>query len=87
MAAGMPMADNILECQLVPLKRSSYPVHFTDAQWSELEATFPDGVCDYNKPGVDQRPTIPWLTYQHTNGKVIYGGQPMGPPPSSHLVD
>jgi hypothetical protein len=76
MSAGMPASDDILECQLVPLKRSSYPAHFTDAQWSELEAAFPDGVCDYNRPGVDQRP----------NGKVIYGGRPMGPPPTSHLV-
>jgi hypothetical protein len=87
MSAGMPMADNILECQLVPLKRSAYPVHFTDAEWRELEGAFPGGVCDYNKPGVAQRGTIPWLTYQRPNGHVIYGGKRMGPPPTSHLVD
>lgn len=84
MGAGMPASDDILECQLVPLRKSSYPVQFTDAQWQELEATFPDGVCDYNKPGVAQRSTIPWLGYQRPDGKVIYGGQPLGAPPSSH---
>ena len=59
-------------------------MQFTDAQWQELEATFPDGVCDYNKPGVAQRYTIPWLGYQRPDGKVIYGGRPLGAPPSSH---
>ncbi|HEX3705539.1 MAG TPA: DUF6351 family protein, partial [Mycobacteriales bacterium] len=86
MSAGMPMSDDILECQLQPLRRSSYPVSFTDAQWAELEATFPDGVCNYNEPGVDQRGAIPWLTYQRPNGHVIYGGTPMGAAPTSHLV-
>jgi hypothetical protein len=83
MSAGMPMSDDILECQLQPLRRASYPVHFSDAQWSSLEATFPDGVCNYNEPGVDQRGTVPWLTYQKPNGHVIYGGKQLGPPPVS----
>jgi hypothetical protein len=83
MSAGMPESDDVLECRLQPLRRAAYPVHFTDAQWQELEETFPDGVCNYNKPGVGQRGTIPWLTYQRPNGKVIYGGKPLGPPPTS----
>jgi hypothetical protein len=83
MSAGMPQSDDVLECRLQPLRRAAYPVHFTDAQWQELEETFPDGVCNYNKPGVGQRGTIPWLTYQRPNGKVIYGGKPLGPPPTS----
>ena len=57
--------------------------NFTDAEWQSLQKAFPSGVCDYSKPGVDQRPTIPWLTYQDGSGKVIYGGRPMGPAPVS----
>jgi hypothetical protein len=86
MAAGMPMSDDILECHLQPLRKSSYPVTFTAAQWATLERVFPQGVCNYDKPGVDQRPTIPWRTYQKPGGHVIYGGKPMGKLPISHLL-
>jgi hypothetical protein len=79
----MPMSDDILECRLQPLRRAAYPVSFTDAQWQLLKATFPTGVCNYNKSGVAQRGAVPWLTYQRPNGKVIYGGKPLGPAPHS----
>jgi hypothetical protein len=77
-AAGGPLASDVLACSLQPLRRSSFSVAFTSAQWVVLRATFPDGVCNWNKPGLEQQPTIPWLTY--TKGP---GGQPLGPPPQS----
>jgi hypothetical protein len=92
MVAGDAITTDDNKCQLEPLSRSSYtytvggvsvPVPFTDAQWAQLQQTFPNGVCDFSKPGVDQQPTVPWLTYQDANGNVIYGGQPLGPPPVS----
>jgi hypothetical protein len=86
MSAGMPIADDTLECRLEPLRRSSYPVQFTDAQWRELEQTFPGGVCNYGERGVDQHGAVAWLTYQKPDGDVIYGGRPMGPPPTSRLL-
>lgn len=81
--AGEAITTDQNKCALVALDRSSYKVTFTDAQWSALQATFPDGVCDYAKAGVSQQPTIPWQTYQNSHGSVIYGGKPMGPPPVS----
>jgi hypothetical protein len=87
MAAGMPMSDDILECHLKPLRKDDYPVTFTDAQWTALTKAFPDGVCNYNRRGVSQTPTVKWLTYQKHNGHVIYGGRPLGAPPSSHLTE
>jgi hypothetical protein len=82
--AGDPITTDANKCQLKPLRRSAYlPVRFTDAEWVELTRTFPRGVCDYARPGVDQRPTIPWLTYQTASGQVIYGGRPLGRPPVS----
>jgi hypothetical protein len=86
MSAGMPTADDTLDCQLQPLRRSDYPVTFTDAQWAALLKAFPDGVCNYNVPGIGVQPTIPWLTYQNSSGGVVYGGTPLGAPPSSVLV-
>jgi hypothetical protein len=81
--AGEPITTDQNACQLEPLNRSSYDVTFTSAEWTELEAAFPAGVCNYGKPGNRQQPTIPWLTYQTAAGKVIYGGRPLGTAPAS----
>jgi hypothetical protein len=83
MAAGMPLADDTLQCQLKPLRQDDYPVTFTTAQWQALQKAFPNGVCDYSRPGVDQHGTTPWLTYQDDQGRVVYGGRPLGPAPRS----
>jgi hypothetical protein len=81
--ADEPMVDDILKCQLKPLRRDDYPVAFTDAQWARLVKAFPAGVCDYSRPGVAQQPTVGWLTYQDRRGNVIYGGKPLGAVPRS----
>jgi hypothetical protein len=92
MVAGDAITTDANKCQLKPLDRSSYtvtiagittPVPFTRAEWAELQHAFPHGVCDFSKPGVGQQPTVPWQTYQRTNGRVIFGGEPLGPPPVS----
>jgi hypothetical protein len=85
--AGMPMANDTIKCELKPLRREDYPgIQFTDAQWEALRKTFPDGVCDYSKPGVDRVPTQPWQTYQDADGKVVYGGRPLGRAPVSRAL-
>jgi hypothetical protein len=78
-AAGSPLTDDILQCQTKRPRRGDYRVSFTDAQWATLLAAFPSGVCDWRRPGVDQRPAIPWLTY--ADGP---SGRPLGDPPRSH---
>ncbi len=81
--AGESRRNDILKCQLKPLRREDYTATFSDAQWAALEAVFPTGVCDFSKPGVGERATVPWMTYQDREGKVIYGGRPMGKAPRS----
>ena len=84
MVAGDAITTDDNKCQLKPLRRADYHgIPFTHAQWTKLQKTFPKGVCDFSKPGVDQQPTIAWLTYQGPHGHVIYGGRPMGSPPVS----
>jgi hypothetical protein len=83
-AADEPLTDDVLKCQLKPLRRDDYPVAFTDAQWQRLQQAFPTGVCDYSRQGVDQHGATPWLTYQDSAGNVVYGGRPLGPTPSSN---
>jgi hypothetical protein len=81
--AGDAITTDANKCRLQPLARGDYRVDLSDGQWAQLQATFPTGVCDFGRPGVDQQPTIPWLTYQTAAGKVIFGGRPLGPPPRS----
>jgi hypothetical protein len=85
--SGMPAADDTMKCELAPLRRSAYgSVTFTDAQWAEMHKAFPEGVCDYRKPGVDRVPTRPWQSYQDARGRVVYGGRGLGAPPKSATV-
>jgi hypothetical protein len=78
--AGAPDTNDTGKCQLKPLRRADYgKVSFTDEQWAGLQKVFPAGVCDYAKPLVDFRYTIPWLTY---SGEGQY--KPLGPAPKSH---
>jgi hypothetical protein len=82
--ADEPITDDVLKCQLKPLRRADYPVTFTADQWKRLEKAFASGVCNYGKPGVDQNvTTVPWLTYQDRHGHVVYGGKPLGAAPRS----
>jgi uncharacterized tannase-like protein DUF6351 len=84
--ADGPLTEDVMKCQLKPMRRDDYPVTFTDDQWRRLGQAFPGGVCDYAKPGISQHGAIPWLTYQSRHGRVIYGGKPMGRPPVSHRI-
>jgi hypothetical protein len=86
--AGMPLADDTIKCELQPLRREHYgpPGTFTDDQWAALVTTYPNGVCDYSKPGVGRRPTVPWQSYQTASGKVVYGGRALGASPRSARV-
>jgi hypothetical protein len=81
-----PLTDDVMKCRLKPMRREDYPVTFSDDQWRRLQQAFPDGVCDYSRPGVSQRGAIPWLTYQDRRGRAIYGGKRMGRPPVSQRI-
>ncbi|MES2974611.1 MAG: DUF6351 family protein [Pseudomonadota bacterium] len=73
MAAGGPLADDIAKCQLKPLDAADYAVTFAPAQWVLLQNVFPQGVCDWSKPGMSQQPSRPWQSF--------------GPSPMNKLFD
>jgi hypothetical protein len=84
--AGDVNTADTMKCQLRPLSRADDygplgALTFTDEQWAQLQALFPDGVCDYGKPGVDAQGTVPWLTYGDA-ASVIYGGTPLPQAPT-----
>ena len=79
LAAGEPLVDNSMQCQLEPLAAADYAVTFTAGQWARLQQAFPDGVCDWSKKPVGFHHSKPWLTF--ADGP---GGRPLGHPPDSH---
>jgi len=72
LAAGEPLTDDILKCQLKPVDVKDYKTAPTADQLAKLQAAFPSGVCDYTKPGVQQTQKI--VTWANFTGKGTYVG-------------
>jgi hypothetical protein len=54
-AAGAPLTDDVLKCALKPFSTSDYGQRLTGAQIRRLKMVFPEGVCDWSRPGVGQQ--------------------------------
>jgi hypothetical protein len=54
-AAGGPLADDILKCALKPIDVRDYNQMLTPEQLGRVKIIFPDGVCDYTRAGVEHR--------------------------------
>lgn len=64
LAAGMPLANDVVKCQLKSIDVKDYAVEMTPIELDRLQRIFPDGVCDYTKPGIEQRPLRgTWLSF------------------------
>jgi hypothetical protein len=85
LGAGEPIVNDYWKCPLKPLTRQDFPstVTFTQAEWAQLKAAFPSGVCDWTKAAVNRQRTVPWLTYQNAAGALVHGGSPLGDAPRS----
>jgi uncharacterized tannase-like protein DUF6351 len=56
LVAGANLADDVLKCQLKPIDAKDYAGRLSADDLQQLRQVFPGGVCDYSKPGVNQRP-------------------------------
>ena len=64
LAAGGSLGGTTLKCQLKPVTVTDYTASFTPAELVRLNTIFPQGVCDWSKPGVAQQaPTDWWLRF------------------------
>jgi hypothetical protein len=54
-AAGAPLVNDVLACELVPVDPESYGVAFTDEQVERLRRIFAEGVCDWDARGRGQQ--------------------------------
>jgi hypothetical protein len=61
--AGGPLAANNIKCQLKPIDLADYAVSFISAELTRLHNIFPNGVCDWSKPGVNQTGVVPWASF------------------------
>ena len=55
----MPFTDDVIKCDLKPLRRVGLPAGPVQRRpVGGAAQAFPDGVCDWTKPGVDRVPTV-----------------------------
>ncbi|MDO9453693.1 MAG: DUF6351 family protein [Stagnimonas sp.] len=74
MAAGMPLSDDIIKCQLKPVTASDYTPALTEPQLGELREIFPTGVCDFTKPAAgDVQKSILWPSVGGTTRVEPFG--------------
>ncbi|GAA1914297.1 DUF6351 family protein [Nocardioides marmoribigeumensis] len=74
--AGDDVANDRVACRLKPLTKDLFSfllVPLSDVDLARLQKVFPDGVCDYSRPGIGQGPAETWLTYG-TPTTPTYGG-------------
>ena len=61
--AGGPLDGNVLKCELKPIDPKDYATPFGASDLQRLHRIFPNGVCDWSKPGVSQVPVLPWASF------------------------
>ena len=71
--AGGPLAANNLKCQLKPVDFRDYAVTFTTAEAQQLQSIFPQGVCDWSRPGVNFQGVEPGISYGPAPSDLIAG--------------
>ena len=65
LVAGAPATDDVLKCTVKPVDAKDYTVAPTAEQLAQLRKVFPDGVCDYAKPGVGQTTkVVTWAVFK-----------------------
>jgi Tannase-like family of unknown function (DUF6351) len=81
--AGGARAENILKCQLKPLNFTDADytgIVFTANQQNRMALVFPNGVCDWSKPGVGQQAPVSPQTYAAGPGGVPLPAAPQSSP-------
>jgi len=62
--SGAPLAADVIKCTLKPIAMGDYRVPFTPQQSQRLATVFPNGVCNWTVPGVEQQGLRgTWLTF------------------------
>jgi hypothetical protein len=71
-AAGGPLDGNVLKCQLKPIDLRDYGGSLSASDQERLRHVFPDGVCDWSKPGVNQVPVVTWASFGPAPENLVF---------------
>jgi len=64
LVAGAPPTDDVFKCPLKGVDSADYSLPLSAAQLATVSSVFPNGVCDFTKPGVGKVPLVDiWLSY------------------------
>ena len=72
LVAGAPIALDVIKCQLKQISVADYTSGLTAAQLARLNTAFPQGVCDWSKPGVEQTKSVPWASFGPSPVNLIF---------------
>jgi hypothetical protein len=65
LAAGAPATNDVFKCALKPVDAADYKPALSAEQLTRVRAIFPEGVCDYRKPGAEQaRLAGTWVVFK-----------------------
>jgi hypothetical protein len=70
--AGGPITADRYKCQLKPIDSGDYAVAFTSAELTRLHNIFPNGVCDWSKPGVNQTGVVTWPSFGPSPDNLVF---------------
>ena len=62
----------MIKCQLKPIDANEYGPSFTAADLTRLRRIFPDGVCDWSRPGANQVPVVPWASFGPAPENLVF---------------
>jgi hypothetical protein len=77
--AGGPLAADVIKCRLKPIAHRDYQINFSDNEWARLSAIFPQGVCDWSKPGVEKRAIRTWASFGPSRVNWVTDAPPIAP--------
>jgi hypothetical protein len=72
LVAGGPLAADILKCRLKPVDPKAYAVRFNRDELARLRRVFPDGVCDWRRPGAEQTAVVPWASFGPAKAGLVF---------------
>jgi hypothetical protein len=70
--AGGPIQANIYKCPLKPIDMNDYQVTFTSDELARLHSIFPNGVCDWSKPGMNQTGVVTWPSFGPSPDNFVF---------------
>jgi hypothetical protein len=70
--SGGPVAADNLKCQLKPIAFTDYKVTLSDSEKARLATIFPNGVCDWSKPGVNQTPVLSYPSFGPSPANLVF---------------